>query len=293
MRIARAPVRICFAGDGTDVEPFCSDEGGYVLSLGIKPYITAMYPSFHPHYSAIEKIIASHFKIKEGISILSSFPLRTGLGASASCFVAGIKAVSPQLTRDEIVKLAIDLEQNTMMIGGGKQDQYMATYGGFNFMTFSATKSLVETLSIPDMLQDLLLLVYVGERTAEDIIEDQRSRLQIGENLESFRRLKSIAVEMKDIVSKDLEGFGVLLHEAWEVKRRLSPLVTNNDIDNLYADCCLNGAIGGKLAGAGGGGYMVLMEHPAQRRRLHHYLQSKAIGYTKVEIDNDGVVLLE
>jgi len=292
MRIARAPVRICFAGDGTDVEPFCSEEGGHVLSLGIKPHITAMYPSFHPHYSAIETIIVDHFKLKEGLSILSSFPLRSGLGASASCFVAGIKAVSPQLNREEIAKLAIDLERNTMMVSGGKQDQYMAAYGGFNFMTFSATESLVETLSIPDMLQDSLLLIYVGERKAEDIIENQRSRLQRGENLESFRRLKAIAVEMKDIATKDLEVFGVLLHEAWEVKKRLSPLVTNNDIDNLYADCRLNGAIGGKLAGAGGGGYMVLMEHPAQRRRLRHYLQSKAIDYIKVEQDNDGVVLL-
>ena len=172
---------------------------------------------------------------------------------------------SLQLSDYEIAAWRASSSETTSGIKGGLQDQYVTTFGGFNLIEFGADRVIVNPLRIaPDALLELeqcLLLCYTGvSRTADHIIEDQTERFEQGDAaaLEGLRTQKALAIEMKEaILERRLTDFGGLLHDAWEAKKRMSSHISKPRIDEMYDEARRRGAIGGKVTGAGGGGYML------------------------------------
>ncbi len=296
---AKAPLRISFAGGGTDVPPFPEREGGCVLSATINRYA---YGSLRPvenqrisiesldfglsvSYSLEDKFVydgkldlakAAIAKLRGENSggfdlfLHSDAPPGSGLGASSAMMVALVGLLkefkSMALTDYEIADLAYVLERRELGIQGGIQDQYAAVFGGFNFIEFLPAHVVVNPLRISaDVINELqyhLLLCYTGAtRLSAHIIDDQVKRYESGESdtLQSLREIKRIAMEMKNaLLRRHLNEFAELLHEEWEYKKKTSNEISNSRIDELYDVARANGALGGKISGAGGGGYMLL-----------------------------------
>ena len=302
---AKAPLRLSFAGGGTDVPPFPEKEGGLVLSATINRYA---YGALAPrgdsqiglesvdyglslNYGVDEEIIfdgrldlakAAIRKMGRGgydLFLHSNAPPGSGLGSSSAVMVTLIGLLKEfharPLTDYEVAELAFDLERKELGIKGGLQDQYAATFGGFNFIEFEGDRVIVNPLRIsPDVVHELelnMLLCYTGKTRASDrIIEDQTSRWTGGDEqaLEGLRAGKEMAVAMKNaLLQRRLNDFGDLLGGAWEEKKKMSPRITNELIDSAYEEARNQGALGGKVTGAGGGGYM-LFYCPFQRK--HH-----------------------
>ncbi len=283
-----APLRISFAGGGTDIEPYASEHGGIVLSAAIKIYAEAEYPATKQEYSMLEKTIIRYFKLSENLSVISNAEPMSGLGGSAACFVAGIKAAVPELPAFDVANIAFRLERKYMRVAGGIQDQYIAAYGGMNYLTINEKGVHVEAIKIPEGLEQRLLLVYLGRRnhSGADIIKDQMKR----DNLENFRLQKQIAESMKLALKQGgIRTFGAMIEMAWQSKVRFSPLISTDDIKEFHKNCLNNGAIGGKLTGAGGGGYMLLMEDPDKPNELRKYLEGQKIGFNDVLFEMEGV----
>jgi len=282
--IAKAPLRVSFAGGGTDISPYAEQYGGCVLSMAIKKFTYAKYPARSE--TLLEKTISNFFAV-EGISITSEALPMSGLGGSASCFVAGIKAIKPNLKRRRVAELAYHLERDVMGVAGGKQDQYMVSFGGLNYLEFT-DKVRIKQLKCPEGLEDLLILVYLGRRknAGQDIIKDQMGKL----NYKAFQQQKDIAREMVNCLEDDrVKDFGRFLDKAWHSKMEFSPLVATDEIKDFYYNCIKWGAIGGKLTGAGGGGYMLLMEHPDKIGQLRLKLWAARIDFEKVQYEGRGV----
>jgi D-glycero-alpha-D-manno-heptose-7-phosphate kinase len=308
---AKTPLRISFAGGGTDVPPFPEREGGVVLNATISRYaygtlvprgdeqisiesvdfgMTATYGidesltfdgkldmvkaairSVQERYPRRADDSADQRRFHSGFDLFlhSNAPPGTGLGSSSAMAVTLIGLLkefrSLQLSDYEIARLACVIEREDMGLKGGLQDQYVTTFGGFNLIEFGADRVIVNPLRIaPDALLELeqcLLLCYTGvSRTADHIIEDQTERFEQDDAsaLEGLRRQKDLAIEMKEaILERRLTDFGGLLHDAWEAKKRMSSHISNPRIDEMYAEARRRGAIGGKVTGAGGGGYML------------------------------------
>lgn len=295
---AKVPLRISFAGGGTDVPPYPENEGGCVLSATINKYA---YGTLRPRADKQIRIESLDF----GISIncrtkqelvydgkldlvkaaiiefwhgAAGFDLflhsdvapGSGLGASSTMMVALVGLLKEfrglPLTDYEIADLAYTIERKRLGIEGGLQDQYAATFGGFNYIEFLRNRVIVNPLKInQDIINELehnLLLCYTGKtRLSAKIINDQVNRyLQRKEgSLEALRQLKKITIEMKNaLLQRKLNEFGEMLHHEWESKKRMSPKISNSRIDKMYSIARKNGAIGGKISGAGGGGYMLL-----------------------------------
>ena len=207
-----------------------------------------------------------------GVNLLlhSDAPPGSGLGSSSTMAVALVGVfkhwLRHPLTNYELAELAYKLERLELKIEGGLQDQYAAVFGGFNFIEFRKDATIVNQLQInPEILNELeyhLLLCYTGEtRLSANIIKDQKSSV-VEENedvLNALRETKSLTLEMKNALLRgSLLEFGELLHQTWEHKKRFSKSITSSHIDALYKAGRENGAIGGKILGAGGGGYLLL-----------------------------------
>ena len=199
----------------------------------------------------------------------SSAPPGSGLGASSAMVVALVGVLAERyrlaLSPYRIAHIAHQVEREDLGIRGGLQDHYAATFGGFNFIEFGADRVVVNPLRVgADTVNELehnLLLVYTGRtRLSDHIIDDQTSRYEAGEesSVEGLRQQRGLAREMKDaLLQGRQEDFGRLLDEAWQAKRRLSPKIATPLIDELYDVAMRSGALGGKVTGAGGGGYMI------------------------------------
>ena len=170
------------------------------------------------------------------------------------------------LTEYETARLAYTVEREDLGLKGGTQDQYAAVFGGFNFIEFRADEVIVNPLRIPtetinELEYNLLLCFTGGTRASDHIIDDQtvRYRSQESSTIDGLRMQKELAVEMKDaLLQGNLTEFGTLLDRAWAYKKKMSPKISNDHIDALYDEAKSHGAIGGKVTGAGGGGYMLL-----------------------------------
>lgn len=286
-RRAKAPLRINFAGGGTDMEPYINDYGSYILSASIKLYARAIYSMNYQPQIEIEQILTQMIG-RGGVKLINDVHPTSGLGASASSFVAGLKAIYPTLNKDEIAQLAFYLERKVMQIAGGKQDQYCAAYGGLLFISFEGTGVEIKTLDIPDELVRLLVLIYTGKRTnsGDEIIQDQLDRY----NVKAFHHQKQITKSMRDsLLSNDIQAFALLLNEAWKCKCEFSSLVSNSEIDGLYEKCLSLGAIAGSIMGAGAGGYMLFIENPEAEGELRKNLIENHIPYQNIEVDTTGV----
>ena len=298
---SRAPLRISFAGGGTDVSPYLEERGGAVLSVTIDKYayaslkfngedalsvhsldydVVAKYRSDDPlkFDGSLDLVKAVLKRMRSpddpqgmGFFLHSDAPPGSGLGSSSSVVVALLGLFrhwkNIPLTDYQLAELAYQIERRDLGIAGGKQDQYAAVFGGVNFIEFSSNAVIVNPLRVRmetlHELQYLCLLCYTGRtRMSDGIIKTQVDGYVKREKdvIAAMDQLKAIAVDMKNaLLQGRLRDFGALLHEGWEAKKRMAGPITNPTIDELYAVARQNGVWGGKVTGAGGGGYMLLM----------------------------------
>jgi D-glycero-alpha-D-manno-heptose-7-phosphate kinase len=306
---AKAPLRISFAGGGTDVAPFPAQEGGLVLNATIDRYAHGSLRERDDGAITVHSLdldIARHYRpdedleldgeldlVKAAVRRLSggrpergfdlvlstSAPPGSGLGSSSSLMVCMVgvlgRFLDHEMDNHETASLACQIERQDLGLKGGLQDQYASVFGGFNFMEFEAERTIVNPLRIPedvvDELEASLLLCFTGKTRASDrVIDDQTARYEAreAETLAGLRAQKELATEMKDALLRGhLIRFGELLGAAWEAKRRMSPRISSTFIDKAYQTALKAGAIGGKVTGAGGGGFILLFA-PFDRRHL-------------------------
>jgi D-glycero-alpha-D-manno-heptose-7-phosphate kinase len=323
---SRAPSRISFAGGGTDVEPFISEYGGLVLNAAICKYnFTTLVPSSkysvrsadfltgieidrdHIRYDRQLDLLKAAVKVlltqPAEITVFSEVPYRSGLGSSASAFVSVLSAIArycrKRLSRDEIAELAWSIERNELGNIGGRQDQYAAAYGGFNFIEFEGADVVVNNLKIDgEMLFELekrLILVYVMPRERSGTVIEEQSRNVIAKNpatIDALLRSKELAREMKkSLLRKDIDGMGMLLRQAWQEKKRFASSISSERIDELAEESLRHGALGGKISGAGGGGYMIFIAAENRELELLNYLKNCGLTPEFVRFDHQGCVV--
>jgi len=297
MLLARAPVRISLAGGGTDLPAYYERYGGFVVSTTIDKYVYVFAtqssldgvqisssdyrlvsrhrgsePQLWDDELGLVKATLHEFGFQVGISLFlaSEIPPGTGLGSSGTVAVALIKALATlrgqTLTPAQIAAQACALELEKLRSPIGKQDQYAAAFGGLNAITFTRDEVTVEPMRIAaktrEQLQNNLLLFFTGiTRSANAILsEHQRASADDrGEAVAALHAIKSAAIETRRCLDRgDLDRFGESLAESWEEKKRLAAGVSNPRIDELYDLARRHGALGGKVAGAGGGGFLML-----------------------------------
>jgi D-glycero-alpha-D-manno-heptose-7-phosphate kinase len=320
MIIARSPLRITLGGGGTDLASYYAEHEGFLVSAAIDKYVyvTVMRP-FKPgvylKYSALEQVAAvadvKHPIIREALQLLNldvpqieittlaDIPAGTGLGSSGSFTTALLKALFTHCRKvahsQELAELACDIEINRLGEPIGKQDQYIAAFGGITCLTFHKDHRVtVEPLgvSMETMfdLEDNLLLFFTGfNRSAGSVLKDQHDRSQArdADILRNLDYVKSLGYRSKEALeSGDLVRFGELMHEHWEYKKRRSDAVSNQQIDRWYSLAMKNGAIGGKLVGAGGGGF--LMFYARDRNRLRQTMIEAGLEEVRFRFDFEG-----
>jgi len=294
---SKAPLRISFAGGGTDVPPYPQEKGGAVLNCTINKYAYASLEPTDEQSTEIESLdfdMVAKYNLDEDLryngeldlvkSVIKNMggtkghrlfihcdaPPGSGLGSSSTMTVAMIGAFQRWLNRPmtdyDIAEKAYFIEREDLKISGGYQDQYASTFGGFNFMEFMGDRVIINPLKVKrDVLQELeynLLLCYTGgTRLSANIIDDQTDGF-VKKNVDVVHALdttKQLAIQLKDaLMHSDLSTFGDILHQGWDVKKKFSAKITNPVIDKLYETARNHGALGGKLLGAGGGGYLLL-----------------------------------
>ena len=301
MIISRTPFRVSFFGGGTDYPAWFRKHGGAVLATTIDKYgyITCRYlPPFHEHrisivYSkmeccnAIDEIkhpaareVLRFLNVDRGVEIHhdADLPARSGMGSSSSFTVGMLHAIHAMqgrmIGKKQLAAEAIHLEQNILKEAVGSQDQVLAAYGGFNHITFLANGDMsVRPITLPpariESLNSHLMLFYTGiKRTASNIAE--KVIADMDDCKRQLRLMKDLVDEGISILNsdQDINAFGKLLHEAWEAKRSLNAAVSNDEIDSLYQRARNAGAIGGKITGAGGGGFLLLFVEPEKQEHV-------------------------
>jgi len=289
MIITRTPFRISFVGGGSDIETFYRKHRGAVLSTTIDKY---MYISSHHFFddkifqikysktetvSDIEKI--EHPIVREAIKLIgikrgfemssiADFPAGTGMGSSSSFTVGllhNLYAIKRQfVTKEQIAREACQIEIKKLGEPIGKQDQYAASYGGLNVIYFNPDDT-VEILplyiksEVYHQLQKNLILFYIGnKRKTADILTEQKENIKSGHKFEIQKQMTQLVEELKDaLFAGNLDDFGKILHENWLMKKELASNISNQEINDIYELALKVGAKGGKLLGAGGGGFML------------------------------------
>ncbi len=331
MLIARAPVRISFAGGGTDLQSYYEQFGGMVVSATIDKYFYAFvtvhkgediqimssdYHTFHRQSAtadmvwdgdlALPRAILSYFNIHEGLSMFlaSQVPPGTGLGSSSTVTVSIIKAISSLLglgmSKHEIADLACRIEIEKLGMPIGKQDQYAAAFGGVNAITFGTNGVTVEPLMLSretlEGLEQRILLFYTGvARESAKVLTQQNRAIRLADTsvIGSLHAIKAMATETRRCLETgDLAAYGEILHASWEQKRRLVAGISNPHIDECYETARSHGAVGGKITGAGGGGFMMLSCQPAKRAGVTEALEGLGLKRMDFAIDFDGAKIL-
>ena len=298
MIITKTPYRISFFGGGSDYPQWYKKHGGSVLSTTIDKhiYITCRYlPDFFKHkyrivWSKIEMVknvnqiqhpavkkMLKYLKINKGLEIHydGDLPARSGMGSS-SCFVVGLmkalyKIKNIEISNIDLTKRSIYFEQNIMNEIVGSQDQVVATYGGFNKIIFNKNGSInIKKIKFKKKLKLLnrnLVLIYTGiNRTAHYIAQKYVRKLTSTKKNYINKIVSYVDQGEKILKSGNIDDFGRLLNEAWQEKKKLSNEISNRKIDELYNDALKYGALGGKLLGAGGGGFLLMyMKENAKR----------------------------
>ncbi|MBW7908801.1 MAG: kinase [Kiritimatiellae bacterium] len=318
MIISRTPFRVSFFGGGTDFPDYYREHGGAVLSTAINKYcylsVHSLGPFFkhrlrvsyaqtetvkHPteiKHPLIRECLA-HLGLDAGMEInhVADLPGRTGLGSSSSFTVGLLHALhafrgeSPNA--EQLAQEAIVVERERVGDSGGHQDQYAAAFGGLHRYDFSAKGIAATPIEIPPKrkaeLSARLLLFFTGvESSAQDILQEQQKNT--ARNLTSLREMRAMVDHAQKLLvgSEDLDSFGRLLHAAWMHKRSLSSGISNTAIDDAYDAAMRAGAIGGKLLGAGGRGFLLLYARPSQQPKLREAMK----GLTEIpfEFSDEG-----
>ena len=327
---AKAPLRVSFAGGGTDVPPFPEQEGGLVLSATINRHaygtlcprpdrqvliesldlgLAVEYGVGRPiaYDGNLDFIKAPILKLGDGrapgfeLFLHSTTPPGSGLGSSSAMMVTMIGLLRDfhglPLTDYEVASLAHQVERVDLGLQGGLQDQYASTFGGFNFIEFYGDHVIVNPLRVPastvNELEHNLLLCFTGAtRKSDRIIEDQVGRFSGGnaDSREGLRMQKELAAEMKKaLLLGRLQALGELLDEAWRQKKRLSPKISTPFIDEAYEEAMRQGAYGGKVMGAGGGGYMLFYCDFRRKHRVAQALERLGMSVSDVAFEFEGL----
>jgi len=333
MLIVRSPVRISFGGGGTDLPAYYQEYGGVVLSTAINKYF---YTILGRRFDQCIQVISSDLRVCErwpdfgsldiegtsleipmavlkdldrevhaDLFLASEIPPGTGLGSSASVCVNVLKTLATYLriplSKLDLAERAFHIARNVLHRHVGKQDEYAAAFGGFNFIEFHADGSArVQPLSLsPQVLSELqnnLLLFFTGAaHHSWGILEEQeksteqRSRKPI----EALHEIKELAYRMRDALQRgDFGRFATMLHESWLAKKRVSPKISSDRIDAAYETALENGALGGKITGAGGGGFLLLYCEPQNQERLRQALTLLGLKEMSFSFDFQGAHVL-
>ena len=299
---SKAPLRIGIGGGGTDLDSYCNYYTGLVLNATISKYAHCTIHEIDQNkvifeskdlnqkqeldskvffklngkmdlYKAVYNRIIKDNKLKSlkiKLTTFSEIPSSSGLGGSSTIVVTMIKAydtfLNLKLSKQQIAKMAFEIEREDVGIIGGAQDQYTASFGGINFMTFHDNKKVsVNPLILSgEIIRDLeksLILFYTRiSRHASQIEYEKKSILNKKKSLDAMHRLKNNAIELKNLLENGkIKKMGELLDQSWKNKKSISEKVSNEKIDEIYDTCLKNGAFGGKISGAGGGGFMFLI----------------------------------
>jgi D-glycero-alpha-D-manno-heptose-7-phosphate kinase len=320
MIIVRSPLRISFGGGGTDLPYYFTKNEGFVLSAAINKYIyislitpfikkiILKYSSseYCDHYSEIRhpifREVLTHFKTYPKLEISSStdIPSGTGLGSSGSFTCALIKAISLYLgkkfNKEEIAKLSCHIEIDVLKQTVGKQDQYISSYGGIRSFKFHKDGKVTNKLANINKktishLENKLMLFYTGiTRRAPDILKydnsfSDRERKKIFENLDET---KNIGYKILKLLEEGkINDFGELMNVHWNQKKKRSKKISNIQIDEYYKIGLKNGAIGGKLVGAGGGGFLMFLAK--DKEKLKNAMSKNNLKETSFKFDFEGV----
>ncbi len=323
---AKSPVRISFAGGGTDLTEYFYKEEGVVLNTTVNKFAHAVLEKRDDYKIKIfsndlnKEVLYNNLLeltfdgnldlIKSVIKLLnpdfgfelytySDVPPGSGLGGSAVLLSAIIGTFNNfrenKFNNYEIAELAFHAERVELELAGGWQDQYATVFGGFNFMEFKNHENIVNPLRIPDdiinELEDSLILCYSGiNHNSGDIHDDQKENMNKEEQKKYAQISKDIAYEMKSRLLKGkLDDFGELLHKAWSVKKKFSSKITTAFLDDIYEYGIKNGALGGKLLGAGGGGYFLFYVPTYKKIHLMNSLKDRGLKIETFTFDNIGL----
>lgn len=328
---SKAPLRLGLAGGGTDLNTYCDKYTGFVLNATISLYVHCTIEKRNDNkivfestdhtqilecesknyleldgnmdlYKGIYNRIVKDFTYKPlsfSISTYSDVPSGSGLGGSSTLVVAIIKAfvewLNLPLGEYDIARLAFDVEREDIGIVGGAQDQYAATFGGFNFMEFYAEKRvIVNPLRVKNWIIDELeasIVLYFTNitRQASQIEQEKKNLLDDKKSLEAMHEVKEDAIFMKEALLKgDFKNFAKILGKSWDAKKRVSNSISNDEIDRIYDLAIKNGAYSGKVSGAGGGGFMFFMVEPTKKLQLIKELNKQQGEVINFEFVKEG-----
>lgn len=320
MIICQTPFRVSFFGGGSDYPVWFKEHGGCVLSTAINKYgyiFCRHLPPFFDYkhrivYSKIElanstkdivhpavKAVFSHLDVEEGLEVHydGDIPSQSGIGSSSSFTVGLVNAIyalrGEMTSKKDLAAQAIHIEQNLIGETVGSQDQVAAAYGGINRINFLPNGVFeVRPLIIPALrtqqLQNRMLLFFTGfSRVAETIAKSKIENFEKKKN-HIFRMMKMVdeAQAILQNSSENIDSFGELLHEAWQLKRELSEKVSNSHIDKIYETGLYHGAVGGKILGAGGGGFILFFAPPEKHSAIRMAL--KSLVEVPIEFDYGG-----
>lgn len=327
MIVSRTPLRVSFFGGGTDYPEYFERARGAVLGMAVDKYvyISALRLSsildyrYRVSYSRIETVtdaaqiqhpvvraVIAHYGVQDALdlSIMADLPAKSGLGSSSSFTVGFLNLVAAlqkrQITKLDLARHAVFVERGLLEENVGVQDQYHAAFGGLNRFDFGKDRTRISPVPMTgpclDALTSSLFLLYTGiTRFASATLDEQMEKTRSG----SVDRDLSHLLALTDQAVGVLEGgdpeamlaeFGAMLHEGWETKKRLSSRVSNPGIDALYAAAREAGALGGKLCGAGSGGFLLMLVPPERQARFHAALPNVAI--TRIGLDTIGSTIL-
>jgi D-glycero-alpha-D-manno-heptose-7-phosphate kinase len=327
MIISRTPFRVSFFGGGTDYPSWLREHGGGVLAATINKYCyisVRELPPFFDHkfrvvYSIVENVkeiseinhpavraVLQWLQIDKGLEIHhdGDLPARSGLGSSSAFTVGLLGAIHAlrgrHVSKETLANEAIHVEQCLLREPVGLQDQIATSFGGFNHITFGRDGSHdVMPMILPrerlDALQHHLLLVFTGvSRVSADVASSVVANLtERSAAMTTLQQMVDRAIEILSSPAADMAEFGRLLHESWMLKSTLSSRVTNPSIDAIYRAAREAGAIGGKVLGAGGGGFMLLFVRPEDRRRVRHVLKGLITVPFRFETSGCRIVLYQ
>ena len=325
---ARAPVRISFGGGGSDVTNFFSEGAGAVINSTVSLYAHAAMRlrddskiiiesldlreretydnlgalmsgvSNIPLIRAVIELLEPNFGFE--LQVHSDYPISSGLGGS-SAVIASVLGCFNEFRLDkwnlyELSELAYQVERLHLDIAGGWQDQYATVFGGINFMEFKLEQNIVHPLRITKeckiQLEDSLVLCDTGiKHDSNNIHIEQRETLQTNATVhELVRDNVKMTYQMRDKLLKgDLSNFGKLLNDAWQNKRRFADSISSSNLDGIYESAIKNGATGGKLLGAGGGGFFLFYVQPWKKFKLLRFLESKGLSVQPFRFDDLGL----
>ena len=331
MFLGMCPVRISFSGGGTDMPEYYNEFGGNVVTSTIDRFtyvilnlrnddlIQAFSSDFQIHNpsATLEKLksnpgmeipIASlqYFNFKTGVDVMisSDVPPGSGLGGSSSLTVNFVKTLSIlnklKWKNEKIAETSFHIERNVLQHPIGKQDDYIASFGGFNFIRFTKEQIYVEPIQINkstfDELQENLVLFFVGNTRKNSIVlssQLQNVKEKHKETIEALHYVKGLSEEMNSALKQsDITHFGELLHKGWVAKKKFAKGVSNEDVDKMYDVALENGALGGKLTGAGGGGHMLFYCEKPKQDRLIEKMKNIGLKHIKFNFNRDGPKVL-